>query len=184
MKKRLWNFPSATSGQIKLMEEPCAWRGMWDTARVSCDLGWRGDRSHPLSWLLDSHHTAASSQRSFAKTRLDFCSIPRLPPPPAPDTLSIPSPWLLPEVTKEQKPNKNKQKKTRGDLQSLHAVVTRNPEAKMCQKVGQGVAGARQGAGKHGELACRHWEGAKYPQTSFLSEINLLTETVLSKTCD
>lgn len=183
MEKRLWNFPSAMSGQIKMMEEPCAWRGMWDTARVSCHLGWRGDRSHPLSWLLDSYHTAASGQRSFAKTRLDFCSIPRCHHL-LPQTLSIPLPWLLPEVTKEQKPNKSKQKKTQGDLQSLLAVVTGNPEAKMCQKVGQGVAGARQGTGKHGELACRHWEGAKYPQTSFLSEINLLTETVLSKTCD
>lgn len=114
---RLWNFASAMSGQIKMMEQPCAQRRTWDTARVSSDLGWRGDRSNgPCSVLLDSSHTAASGQRSFAKICLDFCSIPRLLPPPVPATPGISSPWLLPEVTKEQKPNKNKQKKTQGDL--------------------------------------------------------------------
>lgn len=140
-----------------------------------------GAMGHALSCLVDSSHTAASGQRSFAKTSLDFAASHGCYHP-LPQGIS--SPWLLPEVTKEQKPNKNKQKKTQGDLQALLAAVAVNPETKMCQKVGQGVAGARQGAGKHGELACRQREGAKYPQTSFLSEINLLTETALSKTCD
>lgn len=52
MEMWLWNFPSAMSGQIKVMEQPCAWRGMWGTARASSDLGWRGDRSYgPCSVL-------------------------------------------------------------------------------------------------------------------------------------
>lgn len=148
---------------------------------MSCDLGWRGDRSIGPSSLLAIRFLLHSclGPEEFFKAQAGFLQCPMAV------TTSCPRHTRhLPEVIQEQKPNKNKQKETQGDLQSLLAVVTVNPEAKTCQKVGQGVAGARQGAGKHRELACRQREGAKYPQTSFLSEINLLTETALSKNCD
>lgn len=123
-----------------MMEQPCAWRGMWDTARVSCDLGWRGDRSNGPSSVLAVWFLSHSSLRpeEFCKDQVGFFL---LLPPPAPDTLTSPQLGFCQKLFKNKKPNKNKQKETQEDLQSLLAVVTVNPEAKMCQKVGQGLCG-------------------------------------------
>lgn len=97
---------------------------------------------------------------------------------PAPARKGISLPWLLPQVIKEQKENKNKEKKTQQDLQALLAAVKTNATTKTCQKAGGGWPGPRWGAGKHGELACRQWEGAKYPhkQVSCLKLIYLLKQ--------
>lgn len=75
---RLWNFASAMSGQIKMMEQPCAQRRMWDTARVSSDLGWRGDRSNGPCSVLPIRFLSHSCLRpeEFCKDPFGFLQHP------------------------------------------------------------------------------------------------------------
>lgn len=127
-------------------------------------------------------HSCDMGQKSFAEASLDLCSIPQpLPPPlllPQPEKASLCLGFCHKLLKNKNKTKKRKRKKTQQDLQALLAAVKTNATTKMCQKAGGGWPGARWGAGKHGELACRQWEGAKYPhkQVSCLKLIYLLKQ--------
>lgn len=85
------------------------------TARVSCDLGWRGDRSNGPSSVLAIRFLSHSCLKpeEFCKDQIGFLQHPTAATTPAPDTLSVSSPWLLPEVIEEQK---TKQKQAKGPV--------------------------------------------------------------------